>query len=108
MLEYRMSKQEVLEQVYPDEVGFLLEQADARNATMFREMTLAFHADPDKNLLRLGGRPTGGEGPGVDAGPVDYEKGAMQLAAWAGDMNMVRRIMLYKRAGALMKAAENG
>ncbi len=108
MLEFGMSKTEVLEQIYPDEVAFMLDAAEERKTRIFREITLAVQADPEKNLSRLGARVARSQEPEVEATDLDREKGAMQLAAWAGNTNLMRRIQLYKRANELREAEKNG
>lgn len=81
-----MSKNEVLEQIYPEEVGYLIDQATLNRKQKLKELALAIH-DP-KQLFK--------------AEPIKGKSGIMALAQMAGNQKMAKKIQLYERAAELM------
>ena len=108
MLEYKMSKSEVLEQVFPDEVGFLLDEAQKLKNESFRELIHIYHGDPKANIERLDGRRGETETQIIKTDSVSSEKGTMQLAIWSGNLDFARKVQLYKKANEHSKAVNHG
>jgi hypothetical protein len=111
MLEYGMTKRQVLDEIYPDEVGFLLDQADLHRRHFFREMTQAVQGDYKKNLERLAGGAAGFSAGPKEEGQISAatnEKAVMTLALWSGNAGMMRKVQLFAQARELLKRLENG
>ena len=112
MLEYGMTKRNVLEEIFPDEVGFLLDEAERRKRELFREMIFVQHGEPKENLKRLDAgiiyKERIAEKADSEIDAVAVEKSAMQLAIWSGNYDYARKVLLYKRAQELKNGEKNG